>query len=61
MPFAFSTFLIYIMLYTKCVKAIELIEKKNKPIFLKKEERVRPPRENPILSRKLEFIMSKKK
>ena len=52
MPFAFSTFLIYIMLYTKCVKAIELIEKKNKPIFLKKEERVRPPRENPILSRK---------
>lgn len=31
------------------------------PIFLKKEERVRPPRENPILERKLEFIMSKKK
>ena len=29
-----------------------LLEKKNKPIFLKKEERVRPPRENPILSRK---------
>ena len=48
------------MLYTKCVKAIELIEKK-KPIFLKKEERVRPPRENPILSIKLELIMSKKK
>jgi hypothetical protein len=36
-------------------------KKKNKPIFLKKEERVRPPRENPILSRKFEFIMSKKK
>ena len=53
MPFAFSTFLIYIMLYTKCVKAIELIEKKNKPIFLKKEEGVRPPREYPILSRKI--------
>lgn len=35
--------------------------KKNKPIFLKKEERVRPPRENPILSRKFEFIMLKKK
>ena len=35
------------MLYTKCVKAIELIEKKNKPIFLKKEERVRPPQREP--------------
>ena len=45
MPFAFSTFLIYIMLYTKCVKAIELIEKKQAHLSQKGREGAPPQRE----------------